>query len=106
MDDVEDIPAPHESMTDALVAAGFVIGRIIGHMIHSQAVTGRTDPPLEDALYEVIHGTIAPMVEHREFELGVAAQVLHDALTLVMAEVCLLPIDDSQPARRGRRRRR
>ena len=106
MDDEDDIPQPLEAMTDALVGSGMVIGRIIGHMLHSQAVTGRTDPPVPEALYEVLLGVIEPMAEHREFELGVAARVLNDALMLVMAEVELMPIDDGRAARRARRRRR
>lgn len=104
MDDEDDILTPHEAMADALVGAGMVLGRILGHMVHSQAVTGRTDPPVPVALYDVLYGTIAPMVEHREFELGVAARVLNDALLLVAAEVELLPIDDTAPRRRRRRR--
>jgi len=103
MDDEDDIPTPHEAFADALVGAGMVLGRILGHMVHSQAVTGRTEPPIPVALYDVLHGTIAPMAEHREFELGVAARVLSDALLLVAAEVELLPIDE--PPRRARRRR-
>lgn len=98
MDDAHDMPAPHEAMTDALVGAGLVIGRILGHMVHSQAVTGRTDPPVPEALYEVLHDVIAPMAEHREFELGVAARVLNDALVLVVAEVELMPIEPPAPA--------
>ena len=93
MDDEDDIPTPLENLTDALVGAGVVLGRILGHMVHSQAVTGRTDPPVPDALYEVLYGVIEPMAEHRAFELGVAAHVLHDALTLIMAEVQLMPLD-------------
>lgn len=104
MDDEDDILTPHEAMADALVGAGMVVGRILGHMVHSQAVTGRTDPPVPVALYDVLYGTIAPMVEHREFELGVAARVLNDALLLVAAEIELLPIDDTAPRRRRRRR--
>ena len=104
MDDEDDILTPHEAMADALVGAGMVVGRILGHMVHSQAVTGRTDPPVPVALYDVLYGTIAPMVEHREFELGVAARVLNDALLLVAAEIELLPIDDTMPRRRRRRR--
>ena len=104
MDDEDDILTPHEAMADALVGAGMVVGRILGHMVHSQAVTGRTDPPVPVALYDVLHGTIAPMAEHREFELGVAARVLNDALLLVAAEIELLPIDDTAPPRRRRRR--
>ncbi len=104
MDDEDDILTPHEAMADALVGAGMVLGRILGHMVHSQAVTGLTDPPVPVALYDVLHGTIAPMVEHREFELGVAARVLNDVLLLVEAEVELLPIDE--PHRRARRPRR
>ena len=103
MDDEDDIPTPHEAMADALVGAGMVVGRILGHMVHSQAVTGRTDPPVPVALYDVLYGTIEPMVEHREFELGVAARVLNDALLLVAAEVELLPIDETRPRRRRRR---
>jgi hypothetical protein len=103
MDDEDDILTPHEAMADALVGAGMVVGRILGHMMHSQAVTGRTDPPVPVALYDVLHGTIAPMVEHREFELGVAARVLNDALLLVAAEIELLPIDETPPRRRRRR---
>ena len=73
-------------------------------MMRSQVVTGRTDPPVPVALYDVLYDTIAPMAEHREFELGVAARVLNDALLLVAAEIELLPIDDT-PSRRRRRRR-
>ncbi len=103
--DEPDIPTPHEAMADALVGAGTVIGRIMGHMLHSQAVTGRTDPPVPEALYDVLYDTIEPMAEHREFEFGVAARVLNDALVLILAEVQLLPIDpDERPRRRGRRR--
>lgn len=104
MDDADDIPTPLEAMTDALVGAGLVIGRILGHMVHSQTVTGRTEPPIPEALYEVLHGTIEPMAEHREFELGVAAQVLNDALVRVVADIELMPIDESRRARRRRGR--
>ena len=97
MDDEDDILTPHEAMADALVGAGIVIGRILGHMVHSQAVTGRTEPPVPVALYDVLLGTIEPMAEHREFELGVAARVLNDALLLVAAEVELLPIKRRRP---------
>jgi hypothetical protein len=93
MDDEDDIPTPLEAMTDALVGSGMVIGRIIGHMIHSQAVTGRADPPVPEALHDILLGVLEPMVEHREFELGVAARVLSDALVLVLADVHLMPID-------------
>jgi hypothetical protein len=108
MDDEDDIPAPLDALTDALVGSGVVIGQIIGHMLHSQAITGREEPPVEAALYEVLYGVLEPMAEHREFELGVAARVLHDALHLVMTEVHLMPIDEPRagpPARRTRRRR-
>ena len=103
MDDEDDILTPHEAMADALVGAGMVVGRILGHMVHSQAVTGRTEPPVPVALYDVLHGTLAPMAEHREFELGVAARVLNDALLLVAAEIELLPIDEAPPRRRRTR---
>lgn len=106
MDDEDDIPTPHEAMADALVGAGMVLGRILGHMVHSQAVTGRTDPPVPVALYDVLYGTIAPMAEHREFEFGVAARVLNDALLLVAAEVELLPIEEAPAPPRRRRGRR
>ncbi len=106
MDDEDDIPTPHEAMADAMVGAALVLGRILGHMVHSQAVTGRTEPPIPVALYEVLLGTIEPMAEHREFELGVAARVLNDALLLVAGEVHLMPIEEIPPSRRERPRRR
>ena len=110
MDDEDDIQPPLEAMTDALVGAGMVLGRILGHMLHSQAVTGRTEPPVPDALYDVLYGVIEPMAEYREFEMGVAARVLNDALHLVMAEVMLAPIDldpgEAPPRPRRTRRRR
>ena len=96
MNDEDDIPTPLEAMTDSLVGSGFVIGRIIGHMVHTELVTGETEPPLEDVLYDILHGVLEPMAEHREFELGVAARVLHDALMLVMAEVLLVPVEEER----------
>lgn len=92
MDEEDDIPTPLDAMTDAVVGSGFVVGRIIGHMLASQSVTGRTEPPVEDALFVVLRGVIAPMAESRDFELGVAARVLHDVLERVMDEVQLMPI--------------
>jgi hypothetical protein len=93
MDDEHDIHSPLEAMTDALVGSGMVIGRIIGHMIHSQTMTGRTEPSVPEVLYDILRGVIEPMAEARPFELGVAARVLNDALALVMAEVYLVPLD-------------
>ena len=104
--DEDHIPTPHEAMTDALVGAGTVLGRIMGHMVHSQAVTGETDPPVPEALYHVLYDTLGPMAESREFEFGVAARVLNDALLLILAEVYLVPIDEFAPRRSRRRRRR
>ncbi len=72
-------------------------------MQDSQAATGRADPPIAEALYTIIAGTLEPMAEHREFELGVAARVLNDALMLVVAEIELMPIEKPD---RGKRRRR
>ena len=104
MDDEDDIRTPHEAMADALVGAGMVVGRIVGHMLHSQAVTGRTEPPVPEALYDTLYGVIEPMAESRDFELGVAARVLNDALMLILAEVYLLPIDEAVPPARAKRR--
>ncbi len=103
MDDEHDIQTPHEAMTDALVGAGMVVGRIVGHMLHSQAVTGRTEPTVPEALYETLYGVIEPMAESRDFELGVAARVLNDALMLILEEVYLVPIDDAGPPNRSGR---
>ena len=109
MDDHDDILPPLETLVDRLLGWVGVIGPIIAHMQESQATTGRADPPISDALYAIIRGTLEPMAEHRGFELGVAARVVEDAIERVLDEVVLVPIEDrprNRAERRARRRRR
>ena len=108
MDHEDDMLPPLETLVDRLLGWVGVIGPIIAHMQASQAVTGRAEPPISEALYTIIRGTLEPMAEHREFELGVAARVVEDAIERVLDEVMLMPIDDpprNRAERRAQRRR-
>ena len=111
MDEPEDILPPLETLVDRLMGWVGVIAPIVAHMQESQAVSGRTDPPIADALYAIVVGTLAPMAEHREFELGVAARVVEDAIERVAEEILLVPIEErphppvNRAQRRARRRR-
>ena len=105
MDDEDDIRPPLETLVDCLMGWTAVTAQIIDHMQRSQAVTGRTEPPIAHALYALMNGTLSEMAESREFEVGVAARVVGDAVETVMHEIHLLPIDGPErPPNRAERR--
>ena len=106
MDEPDDILPPLETLVDRLLGWVGVIAPIIAHMQESQTVTGRADPPISEALYTIILGTLEPMAEHREFELGVAARVVEDAIERVAEEIFLVPIEEPPPVNRAHRRAR
>jgi hypothetical protein len=111
MDDEDDIRPPLETLVDCLLGWTAVTAQIIDHMQRSQAATGRTEPPIAEALYALMNGTLAPFAESREFEVGVAARIVGDAVETVMSEIMLLPIDGpertpNRAQRRARARRR
>ena len=106
MDEPEDILPPLETLVDRLMGWVGVIAPIIAHMQESQAVTRRTEPSIAEALYTIVLGTLEPMAEHREVELGVAARVVEDAIDRIAEEIFLVPIDEHPPVNRAQRRAR
>jgi hypothetical protein len=111
MDDEHDTLPPLEALVDSLMGWTAVTAQLIDHMLASQAVTGRTEPTIPQALYALLCGTLEPMSESRAFELGVAARVVGDAVETVVGEIQLLPIEGperppSRSERRARARRR
>ena len=107
MDDEDDIRPPLETLVDCLLGWTAVTAQIIDHMLRSQAVTGRTEPTIPEALYALMNGTLAPLAESREFEVGVAARMVGDAVETVISEIQFLPIDGPErPPNRATRRAR
>lgn len=106
MDD-EDRPLPPlEALVDSLLGWTAAMSQIIDHMHRSQAVTGRTEPTIPEALYALLCGTLQPLAQDRELEIGVAARVVQEAVDVVHSEIYLVPVDLPEPVNRAQRRAR
>ena len=110
MDETRDILPPLDALVAALIEWGAIASQIVEHMWRSQQVTGETEPPIGVVLRTLLCGTLEPLAESREFELGVAARVVEDVTARVMDEIYLVPVEEFAPRnraeRRARRRRR
>lgn len=105
MDPDDDIPDPLDALVTALIGWGGIASQIVHHMWRTEQVTGETEPPLAEALHEILAETLRGPFEQRAFEMGVAARVVEDVIERVTDEIYLVP-PPNRAARRSRRRRR
>ena len=90
MDEDDQILPPFEAFVDSLLGWSAVTKQILDRMECVQRRMGPLAPPIPETFAGMLLGTLGPMAESRDFELGVAARVVEDALEAVAEAVALV----------------